>query len=128
MGEDTKQQRRFFRLEELDLPAKYRVVGKDIETQEETEFIDTSVKDLSAGGLSFIVLEPLETGTEIQIMFKLPNIDVSLNLLGEIARVIEAGKKYEAGIKFLSVDEVEQDKIMSFIFQKQLELRRRGLR
>lgn len=127
--ESKNYQRRFFRLDNLDLPAKYKIVGEksDGGRTSDSEFKAALIKDLSAGGLSYISEYLAEAGAKVQVVFQLPNINLSL--LCEIVRIVKAGSNnYNAAVRFISVDEAEQDKIMSFIFRKQLELRRRGLR
>lgn len=128
MGEqDLNTKRQYYRLDELDMPAKFRIIQEDEAAgAEEGQFAGTSIRDLSAGGLSFMSIETVERGADVQVMITLENTD--LHLFGKVMRATEASKGFEVGIKFESIDQLEQDKIMGYIFQKQLELRRRGLR
>lgn len=128
MGEqDLNTKRQYYRLDELDMPAMFRIIQEDEAAEaEEGRFAGTSIRDLSAGGLSFMSKEAVERGADVQVMLTLENTD--LHLFGKVMRATEAGKIFEVGIKFESIDQLEQDKIVGYIFQKQLELRRRGLR
>lgn len=120
--ENNTTKRQFYRLDELDLPGKFRILDEENEEQ----YIPTNIRDLSAGGLSFVSDEDVDKGVKVHVLFKLEGQD--LNIICEVMRVTEKGKRFEVGVKFHSIDQLEQDKIMGYIFQRQLELRRRGLR
>lgn len=127
MEKQDMTKRQFYRLDELDMPAKFRIVEEEqAHDWEGGQFISTSVRDLSAGGLSFVSKEAVERGSFVQVIMNLDNAE--LHVFGAIMRATETGKNFEVGMKFESIDQLEQDKIMGFIFQRQLELRRRGLR
>lgn len=129
MNNGKAANRQFFRLEGLELPAEYKIVEEVFDIAS-VQFAETQVRDISAGGMSFISNNPVELDSEVQIKLLLDG--EILHLLGQAVRcqgvVEDQDKAYEVAIKFIAIDGVEQDKIVGFIFQKQLEQRRRGLR
>jgi len=120
ISEPRKTQRReYFRL-------KYMVKGrlKSLDTDKECDII---VQDISGGGIkatapvSFYVDEKIECSLDLD--------DVMIAVAARVVRVIRMAneKRYELGIQFQDVSEQNQNKIIAFIFQKQGELRKKGL-
>jgi c-di-GMP-binding flagellar brake protein YcgR len=56
--------------------------------------------------------------------------DESLNVTSRIvrARRLKDAKQYELGIQFHDISALNQDKIIAFVFMKQAELRKKGLK
>lgn len=124
----SKADRRYFRLEGLDTLVEYKIVKEPFDVAS-YDYKEAQLRDISAGGLSYVSMDKADLGMEIRV--KLPLQNEPLGLIGEVVRVQESDEKdgaFETAIKFIAVDEAEQDKIIGFIFQKQLEFRRRGLR
>lgn len=86
------------------------------------------VKDLSGGGVKIICDEELMEGEYIKVEFRLhKNNRIVTN--GRVVRVIKNTEtnSYELGIKFDGISRANEDKIYSFIFERQRLLRKKGL-
>lgn len=123
------QLRNFVRTEAV-LPISYRVI------QEEGAVTTTSVRaetrDISGGGVRLIQRQPLDEGTMIEIFVKLPEGSVAATGIVEWAGIPGAavpkpGEPRDIGVRFDKIDERDRDRIVRFVFQKQAELRRKGL-
>ncbi|AOT68260.1 flagellar brake protein [Geosporobacter ferrireducens] len=125
IGNILKTQRRnFFRLDVV-LNAKIKV----IEPQENKELnIDVLTKDLSGGGTKMISKVKLSPGTNIQV-----TIEADGNYIiteGKIIRCIpclESDYPFELGVIFEDIDEKIRTQIVSFIFDYQRKMRKKGL-
>ena len=111
--------------EALSLPMDF----KQFEVQYNNRLIKGETKDISGGGLSFNSAEPFSNGDILDIRVDLPT-GGQIRAFGEVVLVKkQAGFQgiYENCIKFTHIYEGERDKIIQYIFQRQLELRRKGL-
>lgn len=109
-------------------------VRLDIAIAVEIEFIGTSSsgrrmitssRNISAGGALMILPEKVPVSTKFNMTLSLAPQD-ELQVEGEIVRIIPKLQEDEeicAGIKFSKIDEKNRQKIIKFIFQKQLERR-----
>ncbi|MBM7555360.1 flagellar brake protein [Halanaerobacter jeridensis] len=143
------QERRYFRLD-LYKSTMFKLIGeeKDLEKFEninpedfiesqnidfdelETREIPGIIDDISAGGVKLITQHKLE-------LEQLLDLDLSFvgskftSVLGEVVRVDkvvkENDKRYEVGVEFLGFGRSERDELMSWLFSKQRELRKKGL-
>ncbi len=103
--------------------------GKIVEV-EKTTYKELSVvtKDISGGGLRTLVGEQLELGLIMKIVIILENEQIEVE--GEIVRcqIFDAAvKRFDCGIRFRDVGEKERSKIIAFVFEKQRNLRKKGL-
>ena len=94
---------------------------------------ETLTHDISGSGLSMMTLFSLDAGTSIKLKISLPDKKIDTN-----AKVIrcktlkedttKGGRpRYEVALIFVNLDTNKQDAIMRYIFERQRELRRRGL-
>ncbi|MBM7854228.1 c-di-GMP-binding flagellar brake protein YcgR [Desulfohalotomaculum tongense] len=86
--------------------------------------------DLSAGGMKLATKSRLEVNTELDLYFQLPSKKQVLHMpvRAKVLRcelVNDETKVYHAGLKFLNVHRKMEDTICSFVFEKQMEQRRR---
>lgn len=89
--------------------------------------------DISGSGLSMISLFSMNLGTLIKLRISLP--DKKINTTAKITRCVplndettKGGRpRYEIALTFVNLDTTQQDMIMRYIFERQRELRRRGL-
>jgi len=118
------QRRSYFRLQ-VNKDIKYHVIKDDDE--QGYNFKKTTAIDLSGGGLLMILKDDLNLRDEL--LFKL-NID-ELNKLvkGKIVRIKHNKDGYSktAGVEFIDLNRQDRDKIISFLFNYQRKLRRRGM-
>ncbi|NLL96516.1 MAG: flagellar brake protein [Clostridiaceae bacterium] len=126
-GEEHLQRRVFFRFGCI-LDIQYRVFAKkDTKIEDRGTFIKAITKDISGGGLCLLTNYKPVYGWYIE-----GNLDIgfNLNFIGRIVRVInirDKGKfKYETGIEFVEIKELEREKIISFIFDSQRKLLKKG--
>lgn len=123
------QRREFVRLE-ITLKFRYRILDQELITDELDESAEFDkegyVIDLSAGGVRFYSKEKLEKNASLIIKF---DIDEFANdeFLANVVRVKQKELGYEIGVAFESLSPVIQDRIISWIFDKQREFRRKGL-
>jgi c-di-GMP-binding flagellar brake protein YcgR len=86
--------------------------------------------DLSGGGLMFICNVELKCGDILDTTVYISDKD-SAKALGRVVRFVEnrpkAKQKYSVGLEFTVIEESERDKIIKFIFNRQRELRQKGL-
>ncbi len=120
ISEPRKTQRReYYRL-------KYMVNGslKSLENETSCEIL---VLDISGGGIRATSPKSFYVGEKIECTLNLE--DERITVAATVVRTIRVNdeQKYELGIKFEDVSEQNQNKIIAFIFQKQGELRKKGL-
>lgn len=122
------QQRDFVRFNVV-LPVEMTILpdeGSSEETEPMTELVST--KDISGGGIQLIVKEPLPHGTRLQLSFELPEFG-SIQVAGKVVRVDQSPadrQVYWLGVRFVDVHDSVSNKIIKFIFKKQLEQRQKG--
>ncbi len=124
-GDIVKTQRRnFFRLDVV-LNAKLKV----IESLENKELdIDVLTKDISGGGTKMISKVKLSPGTAVRVALETDGTSIITE--GKVIRCIpclESNYPYELGIIFEDIDEKIRTQIVSFIFDYQRKMRKKGL-
>lgn len=122
---DHLQRRRFFRLS-ISVAVWWRPVRG--EEGGVGRFREALTHDLSGGGLRLAFEEDLPVGTELQL-----KIDIGehrpVEATGKVVRSCyrEDDGVVLASIEFLEIDEVDRDRLIRYLFQRQGELRRKGL-
>lgn len=116
------QRRQFFRYQ-CALPFQYKLLI-------EPNAMDGVIKDISGGGIRFITTTSLSQGEKIVCMMNLN--DEEIRCIGEILRVlqIEQGNyHYEMHVKFIRIQDQDQEKIIKYIFdeQRKTQKRQKGL-
>jgi len=112
------QQREYVRVE-VKLPCSYKRTG-------ETSTADSVTVDISGGGLRFSAASDFEPGTRLELSVDLKAF--RLKVAAEVIRTIKGdNKKFDVCVKFFEPDEKMIDKLISWIFSYQLELRKKGL-
>lgn len=131
------QRREFFRIETykkiiLEIPSskKYFESDKLLDLYDSIDFIKGKflLKDISAGGVGFFSNTKFKLNQRFIINFNLNNLTVKV--LGEVVRNVEVNendKKYLIGVKFEKLDSKKRRKIINYVFNKQRELRKKGL-
>lgn len=123
------QRRNFVRVESF-LPVQYSDQNK-IKQKKEVSIKTGKTADVSGGGLCLSTIEPVEHGQQLWLSLQLPN-KCTIEAIGKVVRVSDrivqgTEKRYYSAIQFVEIDERDRDKIISYIFQLQRELRKKGL-
>ncbi|KAB3535862.1 hypothetical protein F8154_04925 [Alkaliphilus pronyensis] len=114
------QRRYFFRLD-IILNA---FVGR-LEEEAKCECI---VKDLSGGGMKLVSKAEFKEGEILECHVNLKD-GVRVTTVGEVIRSIKdpITNEYELGVRFKDISESVRNKIISFLFERQRLLRKKGL-
>lgn len=126
-GAEHMQRRLFFRFDCI-LDLKYRLFEeKDTIDQDRGEYKKAITKDISGGGLCILTDVQPQYGWHLEGI-----IDVGGNIrfVGKIVRVINVHDKgkyhYEAGIEFIDISDLGREKVISFIFDSQRKMLKKG--
>jgi len=120
------QRREFFRFE-VNLPVNYRVI-ESVNMKSNHEYMETVTRDLSGGGLCMRLKEPVEINKYLECELNLPD---KIKFIGKVVRLTEyetlqGPYKYEIGVSFVRIDEAMREKVISYIFQEQRRLLKKG--
>ncbi|MDH7576742.1 MAG: PilZ domain-containing protein [Bacillota bacterium] len=126
----TRIQRRNF----LRIPAVLPLTFSILEGPERVsrpEIFHTETVDLSGGGAMIKTPVKLSKDEYLEMELTLPRKG-TINIVGRVVRTQETKKGstgliYLTGIDFEVIDESDRDKIIAFVFERQRELRRKGL-
>jgi c-di-GMP-binding flagellar brake protein YcgR len=129
-GEITRTQRREF----LRVPCYEEVAIHPIITGKFAPFLAKAI-DLSGGGLAFILPKKLgfPEGSEVRWWLSLPLKSGSIlhpSGVGKIVRIIEPdekGQPYRFPLEFTDVLETDRQKIIKYCFERQLEIKKKGI-
>ncbi len=123
ISEAEKTQRRIFYRLDITRKATFRLLSED-----EDIIIEAATKDISGGGIKAISRKPIATGKNVACTLYLSD-ECILTLQGNVVRcVIDTNTgDYQLGISFLEGNDGARNRIVSFIFEKQRELRKKGL-
>lgn len=120
------QRREFFRFD-INIPVNYRVI-ESINTKSKDEYIETITRDLSGGGLCMRLKEPIKVDKYLECELF---ITTKVQFIGRVVRLTEYDTmqgpyKYEIGVYFERIDDAMREKIISYIFQEQRRLLKKG--
>jgi c-di-GMP-binding flagellar brake protein YcgR len=116
------QMREFVR---LDIALEIKIEFTDASGSEQSRV--SMSKNISAGGVQVVLLGPLPEKTKLNMTFSLSPQD-QLQVEGELVRIIppdQVGDKTCVAIKFGKIEEKARQQIIKFIFQEQLERRKK---
>ncbi|MDI3537982.1 MAG: hypothetical protein PWP12_14 [Bacillota bacterium] len=124
-----KVQRRSFVRLEANLPVVVRVLEEvDGVPEKIPEEVKTTTLDISGGGALLVFPCRLRLETPLELTISLPDEKISCE--AKVRRVIEGKvpqRTVYLGVEFTAISPRDQDKIVKFIFERQRELRQRGL-
>lgn len=118
------QQRAFVRID-----TKLKIQIQAVADSGETNSHNVFTKDISGGGMQIVSKVPYAIGHKIFIAFELPELG-SICTVAEVVRSVKQESEFDVfyiGLKFIDIPERERNKIIKYIFHKQLENRRKGL-
>lgn len=124
---DRIQRREYVRLE-VQTNFRYRIFAEPGDPQPTPRPFEKSyIIDISGGGVRFFAEEVIAAGTILEMRLGIEGIEREI-VVGKVVRCrerVEGG--YEIGVSFEAVSPATQDQIISWIFDKQRELRKKGL-
>lgn len=85
------------------------------------------INEISGGGLRLVAQQPYTIGTILNLRFNLP--DTMIEVVGRVVRSIKPNPQKDIfwiGLMFSDITEQQRNKIVRYIFQKQMEWRRKG--
>jgi c-di-GMP-binding flagellar brake protein YcgR len=90
--------------------------------------VEAMVWDLSGNGIGMVIRSPktIYTGCKMKLIVSLPE-KRAIEVIGEIVRVVPRSiirNEYLIGVNFRKIKEADRDRIIKFITQEQLSLRK----
>ncbi len=121
------QRRRYVRING-EIPIEIKVVKRPDPAKPMPKLDRNSIreKNISGGGMLMVTQESLERGTVLQILMEFPTGRVKV--MGEVRRVqknVET-EEYEVGLAFLDLNEKDRDKVVKYVYNRQIDLKRKG--
>jgi hypothetical protein len=92
-------------------------------------FLRGSVRDISRGGCALIIDRELKLGTQVEVRLTLRTDLPVLTLLAQVTRheLIRTSGRHSHGMRWSGLRPEEDQEIVTFINQRQADLRNRGL-
>ncbi|MFW6269796.1 MAG: flagellar brake protein [Bacillota bacterium] len=118
------QRRDYFRLQ-IQIEVKYRHVDSEGEPLDD-KFRETISRDLSGGGIKMVVENELNVDTLLELYLDIPEIK-KIPIMGKVVQTHTEEKVKTAGIEFKAINPQLRDQIVGWLFDKQRELRQKGL-
>ena len=113
---------------ECELNIDYRVIDPLLpDQQNDGEYISTTTRDISGGGLCIKTEEMLDKGAYIDAILALER---KMRFVGCVARSIKTRDKgkiiFETGIEFKHIENKDREKIVSYVFETQRDKLKKG--
>lgn len=108
----TREQRRFARLD-ARLPVTYCVLPA-------TTFQGTKTKNISGGGICMAVEKPLDLGTLVEVMVKLPSRGDLVTFTAKVVwcesgKAVQPPRSIEIGLQFVSGNSEHRQALLQYI-------------
>ncbi len=121
------QRRAFFRMD-CRIKVQYRVFELPLPNDEiQGELIQSYTRDISGGGMRIVTHKHLKKEQYLEAFIEL---DIKIRVIGKAVRsveVIERGKiMYETGIEFRKIENMDRERIISYIFETQRNRLKKG--
>lgn len=125
MSNTPKAQRRNFVRLDVRVPFEYNIVANDIVLP---ETYSATTRDISGGGLRFDSKVELQINTELEMSLDIPRHG-KITAVAQVVRCIPLEKVpgYSIGVEFTIIDKRDRERLIRFIFERQRELRQKGL-
>jgi c-di-GMP-binding flagellar brake protein YcgR len=117
------QRRDYFRLD-AKLDVKYRKLDQDHEPIE--HYIKSQTSDLSGGGIKLVLESELKKDDIIEMLLDIEGIE-ELPIMGKVRELYDIPDGQAAGIEYIDINRKIRDLIISWMFDYQRELRKKGL-
>ncbi len=109
------ENRKFIRLR-APLPVEYSLIKK----HKKQRAFSSCIKNISIGGLSLIVKEPVRVGELIRIQIQVPYLEDAVCVVGDVVWASATKDKHnparEAGVRFQNVDPSDLNKILDYVY------------
>lgn len=118
------QMREFVRIEAM-LPVSIQFMP----IEENSQPIHMLTKDISGGGTQIVSKQSIIIGSKLQLNIDIPDFGM-ITVSGEVVREDRPqadNALYWIGLKFLDIQEKDRNKIIKYIFKKELEKRRKEI-
>lgn len=125
---EKKQRRAYFRIA-CNCNVRYRKYKLPALGENDEQFKTVTAVDISGGGICFQTEEKLDTGEFYECVIMLDE-DIEIHTICKpvcIKKEEYTDKFWKTGMKYERITEQAREKIINFIFQEQLRLRRKGL-
>ncbi|MFW5981746.1 MAG: flagellar brake protein [Halanaerobiaceae bacterium] len=121
------QRREYFRIE-AKKEVKYRIIEDplNIDGDESADLERSETLDISGGGIKLLVDDDFPREGFVELYIDIPDIE-EMPILGKVVNDYNLGDARAVGIRFLDIGHVIQEKIISWLFDYQRQLRKRGL-
>lgn len=123
------QRRSFFRIK-CNCNIKYRSLDPALSNQAESKFENAIIIDLSGGGMCILGDQKIEKNILLECVIMLDSEQEVIT----ICKVINSKKdernqsgNWKSGLVFHTISERSREKVINFVFQEQMKLRRKGL-
>jgi c-di-GMP-binding flagellar brake protein YcgR len=118
------QKRNFVRLDVMFTIEYYKIDDDVLEPQ----IFKATSRDISGGGMRFHSKEIIELDTELEMKLNLTSHN-QVSVCGKVVRCfpMDTIPGYSIGVEFILLDKKDREKIIKFIFDRQRELRQKGL-
>ncbi|MTI58802.1 MAG: hypothetical protein FH762_02230 [Firmicutes bacterium] len=123
------QRREFFRLEVKE-KVYYRLLDREL--QAITELKETTTIDISGGGVKMVFDNVKDSNNDIhkgrlmELFLQIPELGDTA-IISKVVNVFDLPEGIAVGIKFVEIDNYVREKIISWLFDYQRELRQRGM-
>ncbi len=120
------QKRTFVRLD-IAIPIAF----KTITDKQKSEVFEGITADISAGGLALLTPVVMDKEQKMEIMIQLPDCEpvfCKAHVVRVIAKARQEGENSKYAIEYDDFNEVQQDRIFKFIFNKQREWIKKGVK
>ena len=124
---DHAERRQFYRLLTTIAP---RYAARTNAEGEELERLDARVLDLSGGGLQLHVRDWVPVGSRVRLIFTLDDDPQDVDSTVVALSVVRPGPRrslYRVHCRFVDLPRSERERIVRFIFRKQVDFRQRGV-
>lgn len=121
------QRRNFFRFKCIE-KVEYRIYqNENTPAEGRGDYKDSITRDISGGGICLLTKEKPNRGWFVEGNLY---IGQKIHFIGSIVRVADIRNKgeysYEAGIEFVNISERDREKVISYIFDSQRKLLKKG--
>ncbi|MFW6030231.1 MAG: flagellar brake protein [Halanaerobiales bacterium] len=120
------QRREYFRLE-AKKEVNYRIIEDPLNIDEDDANLKKSeTLDISGGGIKLLVDDDFPREGFIELLIDIPGIEKT-PIYGKVVNNYNLADARAVGVRFIDIGHAVQEKIISWLFEYQRQLRKRGL-
>jgi c-di-GMP-binding flagellar brake protein YcgR len=124
---DYSERRQFYRLLTTIEPRYAARIGAE---GEELERLDVRILDISGGGLQLHVRRWVPVGSRLRLVFGLDDDPQEVDIFTTVLSVVRSGTSnsvYRVHCRFVDLPRTERERMVRFIFRKQIDFRKKGV-